>query len=104
MSLTSCCCKVAERLLSEHIHDYLQQNDLLSAQQFGFRRGHSAEDQLLLTYSKIVAEVDDGSRLFYKLILIGKYWLVAIILANISEVVFICYIIPNFELKQAAKI
>ena len=60
VSLTSCCCKVAERLLSEHIYDYLQQNNLLSTRQFGFRRGHSAEDQLLLTYSKIVAEVDDG--------------------------------------------
>ena len=60
VSLTSCCCKVAERLLAEHIHNYLQQSHLLSDRQFGFRRGHSTDDQLLLTYSKIVADVDGG--------------------------------------------
>ena len=60
ISLTSCCCKVAERLLAHHIYEYLQQNNLLSHRQFGFRLGHSAEDQVLLTYGKIIADVDRG--------------------------------------------
>ena len=34
VSLTSCCCKVTERILSAHIYEYLQQNSLLSSRQF----------------------------------------------------------------------
>ena len=60
ISLTSTCCKAMERIVSEHIVNYLEQNELLSGRQFGFRQGRSAEDQLLLTYGNVVRLVDRG--------------------------------------------
>ena len=61
MSLTSACCKVMERLVSAHMLEYLNRFELLSPKQFGFRKGHSTEDQLLLTYSKVIEQVDQGN-------------------------------------------
>ena len=60
VSVTSAPCKVAERVLSNHVVTYLEDHGLLTERQFGFRKGRSAEDQLLLTYGKIVREVDCG--------------------------------------------
>ena len=39
ISLTSVCCKTMKRLLAGHIYDYLEERDLLSSSQFGFRKG-----------------------------------------------------------------
>ena len=60
VSVTSAPCKVAERLLANHIISYLEEMNLLSGRQFGFRKGRSTEDQLLLSYGKIAREVDRG--------------------------------------------
>ena len=61
VSLTSVvCCKTMERLLSAHIMDYLETNSIIKGEQFGFRRGRSTEDQLLLTYASISRLVDAG--------------------------------------------
>ena len=60
VSLTSVCCKTLERLLVAHIMDYLEGNGLLAAEQFGFRRGRSTEDQLVIMYDKIARWVDQG--------------------------------------------
>ena len=60
VSLTCVPCKTMERLVARHITEYLQENNLLSARQFGFRAGHSTEDQLLLMYGKISQWVDSG--------------------------------------------
>ena len=53
VSLTSVCCKVMERSLASHIMNYLEDNNLLSSRQFGFRAGRSTEDQLLLMYGRV---------------------------------------------------
>ena len=60
VSLTSACCKVFERLIVAHVTEFLENHQLLSKKQFGFRRGHSAEDQLLLTYGDIIGKMDKG--------------------------------------------
>ena len=60
VSVTSAPCKVAERVLSNHVVSYLESNGLLAERQFGFRKGRSTEDQLLLSYGKIAREVDRG--------------------------------------------
>ena len=59
--LSSCVCKVAERVLARHMMMYLEQNNLLRHEQFGFRSGRSTDDQLLLTYGHIVKQVDSGN-------------------------------------------
>ena len=40
--------------------EYLELNNLLSANLFGFLKGRSAEDQLLVTYADIADSVDQG--------------------------------------------
>ena len=60
VSMTSCDCKSAERLLVAHIIEYLEEGNVLSDRQFGFRKGFSTEDQLLLAYCRIAGEIDKG--------------------------------------------
>ena len=60
ISLTSVCCKTLERIVVAGLTEYLDNNDLLSIDQFGFRSGRSTEDQLLLTYNSITSWVDRG--------------------------------------------
>ena len=60
VSMTSMPCKVIERLLVDHIVDYLEENNLLANCQFGFRQGRGVEDQLLLMYGEIIERVDTG--------------------------------------------
>ena len=60
VSLTSTPCKVMERLLVDHIVQYLEDSELLANGQFGFRQGRGVEDQLLLMYGEIVEIVDSG--------------------------------------------
>ena len=60
ISLTSVCCKLFETLLKVHLMSYLETNDILSEFEFGFRAGHSTEDQLLIFYDRIIGWVDSG--------------------------------------------
>ena len=49
-----------ERIVCDHLTAYLESNSLLSDDQFGFRRGRSTSDQLLLVYNSISKCVDLG--------------------------------------------
>ena len=60
ISLTSVPCKMLERLVVEHLTLYLEENDMLSADQFGFRSGRAVDDQLLRTYNSVSSWIDDG--------------------------------------------
>ena len=60
ISLTSVPCKILERAIVKNITAYLEDNHILSPNQFGFRAGHSTVDQLLLTYNDITNMVDNG--------------------------------------------
>ena len=60
ISLTSVCCKTMERIVADRLVGYLEENGILSREQFGFRKGMSVEDQLLLTYNDISKWVDQG--------------------------------------------
>lgn len=60
VSITSVPCKVMERIVVDHISAFLDVNLILSPHQFGFRAGHSTEDQLLLFYGEVARRVDSG--------------------------------------------
>ena len=60
VSLTSVACKTMERILAVHIEQFLEANGLLSERQFGFRKGRSTEDQMLLVYGEVARLVDAG--------------------------------------------
>ena len=58
ISLTSVCCKTMERLICRHITEFLEEHNVLSDHQFGFRSGRSTVDQLLLVYEEVSRCVD----------------------------------------------
>ena len=60
ISLTSVPCKILEKAIVTHLYAYLENNSLISSEQFGFRAGHSTVEQLLLTYDDITKMVDSG--------------------------------------------
>ena len=60
VSLTSVCAKSMEKIVVKFLFDYLDSNNLLNANQFGFRPGHSTEDQLVLTYNDVTMWLDQG--------------------------------------------
>ena len=60
ISLTSVCCKLMERAIATHIWEYLDKNDIITANQFGFRAGRSTADQLLLVYNDVSRAIDEG--------------------------------------------
>jgi len=59
VSLTSVPCKVMERIIAANLMTFLEENNILSRFQYGFRAGRSTEDQLLLTYC-FVSDQTDG--------------------------------------------
>ena len=60
ISLTSVCGKTLERIIADHLTVFLENNDILSPNQFGFRSGRSTMDQLLLVYDHVSKCVDEG--------------------------------------------
>ena len=61
ISLTSICCKLLERIITDEIYNYLEENNLFSPHQFGFRKGSTVDDQLLLAYNDFSKWYKDGS-------------------------------------------
>ena len=60
ISLTSVCCKTLEREIADKLYGYLDSNGLFSDEQYGFRRGMTVEDQLLVTYDSVSKWYDEG--------------------------------------------
>ena len=58
VSLTVVCCKLLEHIVCNHVLTHLEENNLLTTLQHGFRRGHSCETQLLLTYDNLIRSFD----------------------------------------------
>ena len=60
ISLTSVCCKTWERETAAHLYAYIDLNGLFNDNQFGFWRGRTVDDQLLLTYGMVSKWYDVG--------------------------------------------
>ena len=58
ISVTSVPGKCMERIICNYLTSYLEDNTLLSPEQFGFRAGRSTQDQLLLTYDFVSERMD----------------------------------------------
>ena len=54
ISLTSCICKVAERMINSRLYWWMENSGLLNAHQAGFRSGQRTEDQLFRLTQKII--------------------------------------------------
>lgn len=60
ISLTSVSCKSFERIIVSQLTSYLEDNNLLSQHQYGFRLGRSVFEQLLFTYDYVTHFYDSG--------------------------------------------
>ena len=65
VSLTSVPCKVAEKVIVSKLMPYLEENHLLSSQQFGFRSKYSTVDQLVANYDCITSSMDQKKPVSY---------------------------------------
>ena len=60
VSLTVVCCKLLEHCVCNHTLQHLENHNLLTSLQHGFRRRHSCETQLLLTYDDLIGSFVRG--------------------------------------------
>nr|XP_054748767.1 uncharacterized protein LOC129254333 [Lytechinus pictus] len=58
VSLTSVICKQLEHIICKHLFKHLQENNILSSLNHGFRSGHSTETQLLTTVHDLLLAHD----------------------------------------------
>lgn len=62
ISLLSTLSKVLEKLVKRRVMRYLEKNNLLSSNQYGFRQGKSTEDAVLMLTSQITCYLDGGDK------------------------------------------
>jgi hypothetical protein len=62
ISLTSVCSKVMEHIIHSCICRFLEENQVLTPRQHGFRSGHSCETQLILSINDWAKSMDSGLR------------------------------------------
>ena len=60
VSLTSVCCKILEHVVCRHLMNHLEQNNILTHLNHGFRSGYSCETQLLTTTHDFLRSLDNG--------------------------------------------
>ena len=53
ISITSCLCRILERIILQWLHDYLKENNILIKNQSGFRAHRSTRDNLVFLIQKI---------------------------------------------------
>ena len=58
VSLTCVCCKLLEHIICRQIFNHLEQHNILTPLQHGFRSGHSCETQLITTTNDIMKTFD----------------------------------------------
>ena len=59
ISLTSVICKTMEHIIVSQLMNYLESNNILTENQFGFREHHSCESQLLVTVNDIAKAINN---------------------------------------------
>src|SRR5208282_365093 len=62
ISLTSICSKIIEHIVHSSICRFLEENNILTPRQHGFRSGHSCETQLILAIDDWARALNSGSR------------------------------------------
>ena len=62
VSLTSVCCKLLEHIVCKHLMSHLEENNILTNLNHGFRSGFSCESQLLTTMNDLLTAYDQGKQ------------------------------------------
>ena len=62
VSLTSVTCKILEHIIFHHVMSHLEEHNILTGDQHGFRKGHSRETQLITTIEEFHRNLDKGQQ------------------------------------------
>ena len=60
ISVLSFFSKVFEKIIYNHLIDFMNHNDILYGYQFGFRKGHSTQQAIITLVNKIISCLDNG--------------------------------------------
>ena len=63
VSLTAVCCKLCEHIVAKAITEHLENNNILTDKQHGFRKQRSCESQLILFVDELAKKVCDGNQI-----------------------------------------
>ena len=63
VSLTAVSCKIIEHINYKNIMRHLEDNNILFANQHGFRKNHSRKTQLILTVEDLAMNLDRGDQM-----------------------------------------
>ena len=63
VSLTAVLCKIMEHIIYKNVMHDLENNNILFANQFGFRKNHSCEPQLILAVEDLAMNLDHGGQM-----------------------------------------
>ena len=63
VSLTAVLCKLMEHVVYKDIMNHLENFDILFANQYGFRKNHSCETQLILIVEDLARNIDNGDQM-----------------------------------------
>ena len=72
ISLTSVCCKIMEHIMHSQIMQHMEDLNILSDAQHGFRKRRSCETQLLLTLQDLSSALDYGEQIDAILLFFSK--------------------------------
>lgn len=61
ISLTSCICKIAEKIIFKKLYNFFKENNVISTNQSGFTPGDSATNQITELYNNICLELDNSN-------------------------------------------
>ena len=73
ISVLSFFSKVFEKIVYNHVIDFIDTNNLLSKQQFGFRKNHSTNHAVITLIDRISAALDSGRALLLVVIYLFIY-------------------------------
>jgi hypothetical protein len=60
ISVTSCCCRIFERIIRHKILHFISENDIITSSQHGFQAGLSTDTILLTFYDYVTKSLDDN--------------------------------------------
>jgi hypothetical protein len=63
ISLTSICCKIMEHIIHSSVLTHLENTNILSDEQHGFRKRRSCDTQLVLTIHDLAKALDSGDQI-----------------------------------------
>ena len=63
VSLTSVCCNVIEHIIDSHLMKFLEDQNILTDYQHGFRKKRSCESQLITTIQDLASGIDSSTQI-----------------------------------------